>query len=256
MAKRGGGNTISAIGRRQDPAGRLVHRRLPRRREEVRPGHEGADRLLAGLHRPGQVQGGGAEPDRGRLARSSSRVAGPCGLGALDGGEGGGRLGRRRRRRPVVPRPAHPDERGEARRPRASSASSRRVQDGTLSRRHDFVFNLKNGGVALGKISPKVPKAYIAQDQRARRSRSSPARSSRRRPSRGRSESRRGGRAARPALSRDRIAALMAEPPVLELRGITKQFPGVLANDHVDFELCDAARCTRCSARTAPASRR
>src|SRR6476620_8408159 len=27
------------------------------------------------------------------------------------------------------------------------------------------------------------------------------------------------------------------ERPVLELRGITKQFPGVLANDHVDFEL-------------------
>jgi general nucleoside transport system ATP-binding protein len=28
-----------------------------------------------------------------------------------------------------------------------------------------------------------------------------------------------------------------AETPVLELRGITKQFPGVLANDHVDFDL-------------------
>jgi len=27
------------------------------------------------------------------------------------------------------------------------------------------------------------------------------------------------------------------EAPVLELRGITKQFPGVLANDHVDFDL-------------------
>jgi ABC-type uncharacterized transport system ATPase subunit len=27
------------------------------------------------------------------------------------------------------------------------------------------------------------------------------------------------------------------ETPVLELRGITKQFPGVLANDHVDFDL-------------------
>src|SRR3954471_15998977 len=26
-------------------------------------------------------------------------------------------------------------------------------------------------------------------------------------------------------------------PPVLELRGITKRFPGVLANDHVDFDL-------------------
>ena len=29
----------------------------------------------------------------------------------------------------------------------------------------------------------------------------------------------------------------MDAPPVLELRGITKQFPGVLANDHVDFDL-------------------
>src|SRR5690242_4002138 len=27
------------------------------------------------------------------------------------------------------------------------------------------------------------------------------------------------------------------EPPALELRGITKQFPGVLANDHIDFDL-------------------
>ena len=29
----------------------------------------------------------------------------------------------------------------------------------------------------------------------------------------------------------------MADAPLLELRGITKQFPGVLANDHVDFDL-------------------
>jgi 2C-methyl-D-erythritol 2,4-cyclodiphosphate synthase len=27
------------------------------------------------------------------------------------------------------------------------------------------------------------------------------------------------------------------QAPVLELRGITKQFPGVVANDHVDFDL-------------------
>src|SRR5688572_6989695 len=29
----------------------------------------------------------------------------------------------------------------------------------------------------------------------------------------------------------------MAEAPLLELRGITKRFPGVLANDRIDFEL-------------------
>jgi basic membrane protein A len=28
---------------------------------------------------------------------------------------------------------------------------------------HDLVFNLKNGGVGIGKISPKVPKAFIAK---------------------------------------------------------------------------------------------
>jgi basic membrane protein A len=37
------------------------------------------------------------------------------------------------------------------------------VQTGTLIPGHDFVFDLKNGGVALGKISSKVPKAYIAK---------------------------------------------------------------------------------------------
>jgi ABC-type uncharacterized transport system ATPase subunit len=29
----------------------------------------------------------------------------------------------------------------------------------------------------------------------------------------------------------------VAQPPVLELRGVTKRFPGIVANDHVDFEL-------------------
>jgi len=37
------------------------------------------------------------------------------------------------------------------------------VQTGTLTPGHDFVFDLKNGGVALGKISSKVPASYKAR---------------------------------------------------------------------------------------------
>ena len=78
MTKKDGAKHIDQRDRRrQDPAGRLVHRRVQGRRAEVRPGHEGAGRLLADLHRAGQVQGDRAEPDRRGLARSSSRSPAP-----------------------------------------------------------------------------------------------------------------------------------------------------------------------------------
>ena len=38
-------------------------------------------------------------------------------------------------------------------------------------------------------------------------------------------------------MERHRIPRLMSKPTVLEMRGIVKQFPGVLANDDVSFDL-------------------
>ena len=110
--------------RPQDPAGRHVPRRVQGRRAEVRPGDDGPDRLLAGLHRPGQVQERGSEPDRrglaGRVRRCRS-VRSRC----ARRGEGSRQVGGRRRRRPVVPRPPHPHQCGEESRPRGSSWPSR-----------------------------------------------------------------------------------------------------------------------------------
>ena len=47
----------------------------------------------------------------------------------------------------------------------------------------------------------------------------------------------------------------MNDASLLAMRGIVKRFPGVLALGGVELEV-RAGRCTACSARTAPASRR
>ena len=68
--------------RPQDPAGRPLHRGLLRRREAGQLEGHGHALLLAGLRRPGEVQGAGAEPDRQRRG-AVFQVAGQCGLGVL-----------------------------------------------------------------------------------------------------------------------------------------------------------------------------
>ena len=40
---------------------------------------------------------------------------------------------------------------------------------GTLTTGGDSVFDLRNGGVGLAKISPKVPRSFLAQVERIRR---------------------------------------------------------------------------------------
>ena len=102
---------------REAAAGRPLHRRLPGGREEGEPERQGAERLLAGLQRPGEVQGDRAEPDRRRVARGvrGCRRLRPRRARCRPHREG---VGDRRRRRPVVPRPAHPHQRDEEGRPR------------------------------------------------------------------------------------------------------------------------------------------
>ena len=116
-AKRAGGERDQRRRRLQGAARRPVHRRLQGRRDRGRPGDEGEVGVLAGLGRPGQVQGAGAEPDRGRL---EGRLPGRRRLRARsaprrEAAEG---VGRRRRRRPVVPRAARADERAQGGRQR------------------------------------------------------------------------------------------------------------------------------------------
>ena len=102
------------------------------------------------------------QPDRGRLARRLQRRR-PLRSRRPRGGEGAGRLGRRRRRRPGLPRLAHPDERREEGGPGGLSARSRRPRTGRSSAAATSSFNLKNGGVALGKINSKVPASFKAK---------------------------------------------------------------------------------------------
>ena len=111
--RRGGQGRDQRRRRHEGAAGRPLHRRLFRRRREGGAGDQDDPRLLPGLGRPGEVQGAGAEPDRARLAASSSRSPAAAGSARSNAAGERERLGDRRRRRPVVPRPPHPHERPE-----------------------------------------------------------------------------------------------------------------------------------------------
>ena len=113
--RRAGADAISAVGGfKEPPVDRFIAGYFAGA-EKAAPGITTSGRLLAGLGRPGEVQGARAEPDRARL---EGRLPGRRRLRPRRAarGRGADRVGHRRRRRPVVPRRARPDERAEGRR--------------------------------------------------------------------------------------------------------------------------------------------
>ncbi len=89
-------------------------------------------------------------------------VAGPCGLGALEAAKEQGVWGDGVDVDQAYLGP-HILTSAVKRVDQGVYLTVKAAKDGTLVGGVDLTFNLKNGGVALGKISPKVPKAYIAR---------------------------------------------------------------------------------------------
>ncbi len=121
---RRGPDAVGAVGGYPIPPVDEFIVRVPRGRAARHAGRPRPDRLLAQLHRPDGVRGR-SPSDRSRRAPGCVfDVAGGCGPGTLDGRAGGRDLGGRGGPRPLGTRAPHPDERGEALRPRIRPADA------------------------------------------------------------------------------------------------------------------------------------
>ena len=102
--------------------------------------------------------------------------------------------------------------------------AAKQVTEGKFKGGGNLLFNLKNGGMDVGKINPAVPEGVHRQDERAEAE-----------DHRGRGQ---GPRHPVAPVRRTSIESAAVEAStVLEMRGVTKRFPGVVANDHVDLDL-------------------
>ena len=161
MAKRGGGNTISATGGVKIPPVDSFIAGYRAGAAKCAPG----TKVLVGYSQDFIAQDKCKAVAENQIAAGSKvvfAVAGPCGFGALAAAKEAGVWG------------DGVDVDQAYLGPHILTSAVKRVdlgvfrfvqavQAGTLVPGHDFVFDLKNGGVALGKISPKVPKAYITK---------------------------------------------------------------------------------------------
>jgi basic membrane protein A len=161
MAKKGGGNTISAVGGVKIPPVDAFIAGYRAGAGKCAPG----TKVLIGYSQDFIAQDKCKAVAENQIAAGSKvvfAVAGPCGFGALQAAKEGGVWG------------DGVDVDQHYLGPHILTSAVKRVdlgvfrfvqavQAGTLTPGHDFVFDLKNGGVALGKISSKVPRAYIAK---------------------------------------------------------------------------------------------
>ena len=163
-AKDNNATTVSTVGGQKIPPVDHYIAGFQKGAKDAEPEHQDAERLLAGLRRPGEVQGDRPRPDRPGL---EGRLPGgrPVRPRRARRGQGEGRPGHRRRRRPGLPRRPHPHlgpqegRRGGVRRHQArpGRASSR----------------------AAPTSSPPSRTAASASARSAPRARSTPTRSSR-----------------------------------------------------------------------------
>ena len=161
MAKKGGGNTISATGGVKIPPVDSFIAGYRAGAAKCVPG----TKVLVGYSQDFIAQDKCKAVAENQIAAGSKvvfAVAGPCGFGALAAAKEAGVWG------------DGVDVDQAYLGPHILTSAVKRVdlgvfrfiqavQAGTLVPGHDFVFDLKNGGVALGKVSPKVPRAYLAK---------------------------------------------------------------------------------------------
>jgi basic membrane protein A len=161
MAKREGGNTISAVGGLPLPTVTIFIAAYRAGAAKCVPG----TKTLIDFSQDFVDQAKCKELATNQIDRGSKvvfAVAGGCGLGALDAAKEQNLYGVGVDKDQAFLGP-HIITSAVKKVDLAVSSVIVSVSDGKYKGGTDAVFNLKNNGVAIGKISPKVPKAFVAK---------------------------------------------------------------------------------------------
>jgi basic membrane protein A and related proteins len=161
MAKRDGGNVISAVGGIKLPTVDIFIAGYRAGAQKCVPG----TRVLLGYSQDFVAQDKCKEIALNQIARGSKaifQVAGGCGLGALDAAKQRNvwGIGVDRDQSDLGP---HILTSAVKRVDQSVFLTAKAIQDGTFKGGSDAVFNLENEGVGIGKISSKVPQDLIDQ---------------------------------------------------------------------------------------------